>query len=410
MSDTGHSGEIDFEPAGDARALVSRFIDLAVDMRASDLFLTTEDQNVTVSVRHLGAVQPVQRLELNEGRRCMNYIKALAGIDLTERRRPLDGHWKFDRQDGSRVDLRINTIPTLYGEDFALRVLLRDMARRELDQLGLMRQQVNELRGMINNPGGLILVTGPSGSGKTTTLYACLHELNDGTRKINTIEDPIEYAVSGIRQSQTNVSIDLDFPELLRSVLRQTPDVILIGEIRDGVTAQTAIRAANSGHLVLSTLHAPLAAGAVQSMLSLGVNPHFLSTSLRGIITQRLVRTLCSECRVPIDVTDSPMTFDEVKPWLEKGEGETIYAPGGCAKCHRHGYIDRTGVFEVLTVNREIRRLISEHASSRAIQDQAIDDGMIEFRRSGLITVARGVTSMDELLRIMPAEQLGLEG
>src|SRR5207237_1310142 len=192
------------------------------------------------------------------------------------------------------------------------------------------------------------------GAGKTTTLYACLNYLNNGQRKINTIEDPIEYALAGVRQSQVNPRLEVDFPELLRSVLRQAPDVIMVGEVRDPVTAETAVRAANSGHLVLATLHAPVAAGAIQSMLSLGVHPHFLSSSLRGVIAQRLIRTLCPKCKTSFDLTDSVHTFDEVRPWLEPGQGQVLYGPVGCAACRMNGYAGRTGVFELLTVTRPI--------------------------------------------------------
>src|SRR5262249_38476531 len=207
-----------------------------------------------------------------QGRRCTSYIKAMAGMDLAEQRRPLDGRW-VRGEDGvgaGRVDLRVSTIPTLYGEDLAIRLLSCQTQMLMLDQLGMTRRERNELIAMLNLPSGLILVCGPTGSGKTTTLYAGLKYLNNGERKINTIEDPIEYAVTGLRQSQINPKADVGFPELLRSVLRQSPDVILISEIRDAITAEIAIRAASSGHLVLASVHAPSAPGAVQSLLGLG--------------------------------------------------------------------------------------------------------------------------------------------
>jgi type II secretory ATPase GspE/PulE/Tfp pilus assembly ATPase PilB-like protein len=261
---------------------------------------------------------------------------------------------------------------------------------------------------MLHSPGGLILVTGPTASGKTTTMYAGLHYLNDGSRKINTIEDPIEYAVDGIRQSQVNPQIEVDFPELLRSVLRQSPDVIMIGEIRDMVTAQTAVRAANSGHLVLATLHAPTAAGAVQSMLNLGVQPHFFASSLRGVIAQRLVRTLCPKCRVGLDLSEAPMTFDDVRPWLGQYDGRQLFTATGCDQCGKSGYAGRTGVFEVLNVTPTIRRLVNAHAPSKELEQQAVGEGMFEFRRAGLLKVAQGQTNTEEIVRVVPAEYLGL--
>jgi type II secretory ATPase GspE/PulE/Tfp pilus assembly ATPase PilB-like protein len=400
-----------FEPVArgdDATALVDGFINRAENLRASDLFLAVEDGYVSVSVKRLGAMLELDRLNLAEGRRCMNHIKAVAGLDLVERRRPLDGRWIY-RNGARTIDLRISIIPTLYGEDLTMRILNREMSNLPLDDLGMVRHQCGELTSMLAGAGGLILVTGPYGAGRTTTLYACLHHLNDGQRKINTIEDPVEYSVAGLRQSQVNTSIGLDFPDLFRAVLRQSPDVIMIGEIRDPITAQTAIRAANSGHLVLATLHAPVAAAAVQSMLSLGVNAHFLSTSLRGVVTQRLVRVLCPRCKSSLDIEDAPVTFDEIRPWLEPHEGRSLHSAEGCDACNRTGFTDRTGVFEVLPITVRLRKLIAQGATARDIEAEAIKEGMIELRRAGLLKVAQGVTTVDELLRVVPTEYLGLD-
>jgi len=256
---------------------VSRLIDHAVAIQASDLYLTSNENHVAVLARHLGIVRILTVLNLELGRRCLNAIKALAGMDVVEHRRPQDGRWLRHLPSGDKIDLRINTIPTLFGEDFTLRLLVRRPSFVNLENLGMELQDYHQLLNILASPSGLILVTGPTGSGKTTTLYACLGYLNNGLRKINTIEDPVEYAVDGIRQSQVNQQLDVDFPELLRSVLRQAPDIIMVGEIRDPLTAETAVRAANSGHLVLATLHAPIAAGAIQSMLSFGIPHHFLA-------------------------------------------------------------------------------------------------------------------------------------
>jgi type II secretory ATPase GspE/PulE/Tfp pilus assembly ATPase PilB-like protein len=388
---------------------VGRLVDHAARMNVSDLFLVTNESHVAVSGRHLGLLRLLSVMPQEFGRRCMNHIKALAGMDVAERRRPLDGRWIRERKNEPKIDLRINTIPTLYGEDFTLRLLVRDAQLMALEQLGFFRRDYNNLLNLLNSPSGMILVTGPTGSGKTTTLYACLTYLNNGERKINTIEDPIEYAVEGLRQSQINPSVDIDFPDLLRGVLRQAPDVIMLGEIRDSKTAETAVRAANSGHLVLATLHAPIAAGAVQSMLSLGVHPHFLSSSLRGVVAQRLIRTLCPECKISFDLSMAPHTFDEVKQWLEPGQGQNLYVSTGCPKCHRTGYTRRTGVFEVMSVSREVRRLIFEHKPTQEIRQKAIDEGMIEFKQAALLKVARGQTSAEEVLRTVPTEYLGLD-
>ena len=350
---------------------VAGLIDHAARIGASDLFFSYHENHVAVSVRHLGIVRLVTVLATDHGRRCTSYIKAMAGMDLAEQRRPLDGRWvrehdtflfgdddededdpddeddeeiwpelrtKRRRPSGTgagRIDLRVSTIPTLHGEDMAIRLLVGAPQVTVLDQLGMSPRERGELAAMLDIPGGLILVSGPTGSGKTTTLYACLRHLNSGERKIHTIEDPIEYAIPGLRQSQINLKADVGFPELLRSVLRQAPDVILIGEIRDATTAEIAIRAANSGHLVLASVHAPSAPGAVQSLLALGVSPHFLSSSLQGVIAQRLVRTLCPACKAAFDLDEPPRTFDEVRDWLEPHEGRSLHGAADARSASR---------------------------------------------------------------------------
>jgi type II secretory ATPase GspE/PulE/Tfp pilus assembly ATPase PilB-like protein len=342
------------------------------------------------------------------GKRCIGHIKASAGMDVAEKRRPLDGRWLTERN-GQRIDLRISTIPTMYGEDVTLRLLTRDTPLLQLDSLGLSQKEYNELLRLLGGPSGLILVIGPTGAGKTTTLYGCINHLNNGQRKINTIEDPIEYALPGIRQSQINPRLDLDFPDLLRGVLRQAPDVIMVGEIRDVVTAETAVRAANSGHLVLATLHAPIAAGAIQSLLNLGVHPHFLASSLRGVLAQRLVRTLCPDCKVSFDMSLAPHTFEEVRPWLQPGEGQELYAARGCPACGHTGYTARTGVFEVMSIAPDMRRMIFERQPMQVLQKRAIAEGMLELRQAALLAVARGLTTSEEVLRVIPTEFLGID-
>lgn len=387
-------------------AAVGRLIGYAVMLPASDVFFNTNERDVTVSVRQMGIVHQIAAMTPDQGRRLISHIKALAGMDVNEHRRPLDGRWIHKGDDGTTVDLRINQIPTLYGADLALRILSRDRNLFTLDRLGMEPQQRQTLDGLLESPSGLILVTGPTGSGKTATLYACLMKLNDGRKKINTIEDPVEFAIEGLRQSQVHPQIDVGWAELLKNVLRQSPDVIMIGEVRDPETADTAVRAANSGHLVFATIHAPVAAGAVQSMRSLGVHPHFLSTALRGVISQRLVRTLCPECRVSFDLSYAPHTFDEVRPWLGPNEGNVLYAPKGCPACQMVGYNGRTGVFEVMPITRPLRQLIGDGAPTREIRKQALNEKMLEFRQSALLKVAQGITSTEEVFRVIPSEHL----
>jgi len=380
----------------------------AVDLAASDLFLLSEENTLKVGVRNMGRFEQISVVSKEQGRHLLNYLKSSAGIDIADRRRPQEGRWIFEHEHGT-IDLRLNVIPSIWGEDLTARVLDRKFGLRALDVLGLARAEYNKLTTMLASPSGLILVTGPAGTGKTTTLYACLSHLNTGTRKINTIEDPIEYAVAGLRQSQVQSKVGVDFPELLKNILRQAPDVIMIGEIRDEETASTAVRAANSGHLVLATLHSPVAAGAVQSMRALHANPYFLSSSLLGVLAQRLVRRLCAKCRVAYDISESPETFAEIKPLLEPGLGGFIYGPGGCEECRHQGYSGRIGVFELMTFNRQVRKLILDSRPIEELQQAAIAAGMVEFRRAAMLKVAQGITSTEEVLRELPAEYLGLE-
>jgi type II secretory ATPase GspE/PulE/Tfp pilus assembly ATPase PilB-like protein len=401
-------------------AAVSQLVQHAVAAGASDLFFNAADNHYTVQMRHLGIVRPLSILPSDHARRCLSHIKAQASMDTTEKRRPLDGRWIFKlpqqansdeaapaRRSG--VDLRINLIPTLHGEDASMRLLPQDHVQYVLEDLGMTSGQLEQYRQMYQNPSGLVLITGPTGSGKTATLYSTLMRLNDGTRKINTIEDPIEYSIHGLHQSQVNPAIDLGFSELLRSVLRQSPDVIMIGEIRDQETAKIAVHAANSGVLVFATLHAPAAPSAIASLRSLGAHPHFLASCLRGVVAQRLVRTLCPKCRVSFDLGEAPHTFDEVKSLLTQGEGNTLFASQGCDACGQSGYAGRVGVFEVMPVTPSIRDLISEGSTSADIREEAVNQGMLQFRQAALLKVAQGQTCTEEVFRVIPTEHLLLE-
>lgn len=394
---------------------VARVIDHAVNLQASDLFILANEDFYAVSVRHLGLIRPVSIVGKEQGKQFTQHIKAAAGMDVAEHRHPADGRWIYERaatdddsdepnEDAAVVDLRLSTIPTLHGEDMVVRLLSRDFGLFGMDELGFADDELASVQMMLDSPGGLILCCGPTGSGKTATLYAALRQLHDGTRKINTIEDPIEFAIEGFRQSQANHLTGLTFSDLLKGVLRQSPDIIMIGEIRDKETATTAVRAANSGHLVLSTIHAPVAAAAIESMRSLGVNNHFLATALRGVISQRLVRTLDPERRVEYDISHAPEIFEPIQHLLKDGEGKTFYAPG--AGEGHSGYSGRTGVYEVMAMTTKLRDLVAQGADTNAIRDQALADGMRDFKSNALLKVARGVTAIEEVFRVIPAEYL----
>lgn len=383
--------------------LVSLLVNHAAQLHVSDLFLSCNENDVTASVRHLGIVQKMAQLPVDLGLRCIAHIRAMARLKFGEKRHPQDGRWVVRLSDGTYLDMRLNTIPTLYGESLAMRLLDRDSHLRKIDSLGFVGPQLGTLMSMLHSNSGLFLVTGPTGCGKTTTLYACLHHLNNGHRKIHTIEDPIEYAVPGLHQTQVDqmtISGGADFSEMLRGIMRQGPDVIMIGEVRDRATAETAVRAANSGQLMFATLHSATAAGAIQSLLSFGVSPYFLCTSILAVIGQRLMRTLSQRTRRPMDLSIQPHIFDEIRPWLELGEGTSAFAAGDGPD---GGYDGRTGVFEIMSLTPALRTMILESRPAVEIQQKALEEGMIDFRRASLMKVAQGITTFDEMQRILPS-------
>jgi type II secretory ATPase GspE/PulE/Tfp pilus assembly ATPase PilB-like protein len=364
-----------------------------------------EDSSYHVTIRRMGTMETIAVVPKELGVLMVNLVKSNAGMDLAEKRRPLDGRWHHE-VNGQTIHFRINSIGTLHGEDVTLRLLNRRSGLLSMERLGLIPSQLADIRGMLASSGGLILVTGPTGGGKTTTLYACLQQLNDGTRKINTLEDPIEYALPGVRQSQVNPRMGLSFSELLRGTLRQNPDVIMVGEIRDEETATTAVRAANSGHLVISTLHAPMATSAVHALLAYNVHPFFLANSLLGVVAQRLVRVLSDKTRIAYDISHAPETFSEVKSLLAPGQGHVIYGPDAADPHAHQGYTAQTGLFEVLPVNQELREMVAAARPSSELRKRAIELGMLDFHRAGLLKVAQGVTSIEEVVRNLPNESL----
>jgi type II secretory ATPase GspE/PulE/Tfp pilus assembly ATPase PilB-like protein len=397
--------KIDEEKPTNPEWLVTDLVEYAIVAGASDLFFATNQDDVEVTMRHLGIIRLVTRLTIVNGVRCMAYIRGAANMKFAEKKHPQDGRWIFKRPGGPAVDMRLSTMPTLYGESMAMRILHRDSHLTRLEGLGFHPTQIGAVESLLHSPGGLILVTGPTGSGKTTTLYAGMHYLNNGRRKIHTIEDPIEYAVPGLRQTQVDDASGAGFAEMLRAVLRQGPDVVMIGEVRDKSTAETAVRAANSGQLVFATLHAPVAASAVHSMLGMGISPYLLCSSLLGVIGQRLVRVLNPKTRMPIDLSDAPETFAEIRPWLEdESDGKTVYMAAGPVEngTGTDSYEGRTGVFEVLLSSPGLRKIITEQKSASAIAQKAIEEGMLDFRRAALLKVAKGITSFDEMQRAVP--------
>ena len=390
---------------------VHRLLERAIELRASDLFLVTNAQHVAVQVRLRGQIEQLCILDSDQGRRYIAHIRHMAGMDVSDFRKPHDGRWIYDADErDADVDLRINVVPTLHGEDMAIRLLDRECNLLTLDRLGMTARQLDVYRNMLQQPGGMILLTGPTGSGKTVTLYASLTHLNDGHRKIHTIEDPIEYAIDGLRQSAVNNAIDLESAELLRGVLRQAPDVVMVGEARDEQTAQTAAWAANCGVLVLSTIHAPSAAGAVQSLRGFGISGPTIAGSLRGAMSQRLVRTLCPSCQELSEgghTADVQRMMEEIKAFLPTANAAARYIARGCEHCHHTGYAGLSAVYEIMPVTDAIRDMCVDGHSTREMHAKAVAEGMLTLRQAALLKVAQGRTTMEEVRRVVP--DIGVE-
>ncbi len=375
---------------------VNRLIADAVDQRASDIHLEPGEDALLVRLRVDGMLRETQRLPAALKTSVIARIKVMAGLDIAERRLPQDGRLRLAVR-GHDIDLRVATAPSIEGESVVLRILDRAGLALDLTALGFDDALAGQLREAIHKPHGIVLVTGPTGSGKTTTLYAALAELNRVERKLLTVEDPIEYRLSGVIQTQVHPAIGFTFASALRSFLRQDPDVIMVGEIRDSETARIAVQAALTGHMILSTLHTNTAAGAVTRLLDMGTEPFLLGSVLTGVLAQRLVRRLCMVCREPV-ATDKP---------LRKATGikvDTIYRPRGCPSCSGTGYAGRVAVFEYLPVTDEIARLIVKNANTHQIEDAAHEAGHRSLVHDGYAKVAAGLTSVAEVLRVGSGE------
>ncbi|MDR3233071.1 MAG: GspE/PulE family protein [Planctomycetaceae bacterium] len=362
----------------------------ALKAGASDFFFTPREETVDIAIRSMGLLRPWGQITRDFGLRLIAHLKVTANMDILRSFHPQDGRIRFRLKNSGSIDLRLATLPTIEGEDMTLRILdSRNMLT--VEDIGFHRTNYKRLYDIASQPGGLILVTGPTGMGKTTTLYAVLKHLNDGTRKIHTLEDPIEYTLDGLHQSQINLSRGVDFPDLLRGILRQSPDVIMVGEIRDNVTADIVVRAANSGQLVLATSHARSTVEACEAMLFLGVQPQFFASCLLGVVTQRLVRKLCPQCKLSLHG--------------EHDDGQKqMYVPCGCPDCNHSGYKGRIAVGEVLKVSQDLEKMIREGASMYQIHQRAVDEGMVDLRTDAQDKLEQGLTSVDEILRAVPGQ------
>jgi type II secretory ATPase GspE/PulE/Tfp pilus assembly ATPase PilB-like protein len=323
-------------------------------------------------------------------------IKIMAELNIAERRLPQDGRIRVNLH-GRRVDIRVSTMPTVHGESIVMRLLDRSSVFMPLDGLGFGAAMLKRFEGLIRRPHGIVLVTGPTGSGKTTTLYGALDKINSSDRKIITVEDPVEYQLKGVNQITVKPKIGLSFATGLRHIVRQDPDVILVGEIRDLETAEIAIQAALTGHLVFSTLHTNDAPGAITRLQDMGVEPYLVASVLEGVMAQRLVRRICTACRI----TDEPSAADLDALGIEKPiTPASLFRGKGCDQCRGTGYRGRTGIYELFAISEEIRSLILRRAPSRDIRRHAIDEGMVTLRLDGWAKACAGVTTIEEILRV----------
>ncbi len=387
--------------------LVDALITEAVKTRASDIHVEPMKDRVRVRYRIDGVCQLREDLRKQLQSRVIARLKIMAGMDIAEKRLPQDGRIRMN-VDGTDIDFRVSALPGYHGESLVLRILRPDSVRIGIQHMGFEEDDYLRFRRIISRPNGIFLVTGPTGSGKTTTLYGALLELNTPDRKIITAEDPVEYNFAGINQCQVKEQIGLTFPKILRSMLRQAPNIILVGEIRDREAAEIAIQAALTGHLVFSTLHTNDAPSAITRLIDMGVKPFLVASSIQAIMAQRLIRVLCEQCKQVNDHPDpkflSLLGFSEAQL-----AGRAIYKAVGCEACHKTGYHGRTGIFELMSMNSELRELAFKRASTSAIRKAARATGMKMLLDDGKIKVLNGVTTPEEIARVTQVEGIATE-
>ncbi len=377
--------------------LVNLLIARAVEARASDIHIEPMNGELLVRYRIDGELQDVESPPARFAAAIVSRVKIMASLNIAERRIAQDGRIRFAVR-GKDIDFRVSTIATIHGESVVLRILDRGNLKLDFEALGFDEDVTQAIRDLLERPFGIMLVTGPTGSGKTTTLYTGLLELNTRQRKILTIEDPVEYQLAGVNQAQVKPQIGLTFAGALRSFLRQDPDVMMVGEIRDLETAQVAVQAALTGHVILSTLHTNDAASAITRLLDMGVEDFLLTSTINGVVSQRLVRSLCEHCREPYDAMPELCARMQIAPRAD-GRPTTLYRAKGCAQCSGTGYFGRSSIVEVLTMSDAIRQLILSRADTGAIRRQAIAGGMRTMHLHGMKKALAGLTSVEEILR-----------
>jgi len=377
--------------------LVNRLIFNAVEQRASDIHFEPFETEFKARYRIDGVLHDVEAPPKRLQAAIISRVKIMAKLDIAERRLPQDGRIKLKIAD-KEIDFRISTIPTLFGESLVMRILDRETLILDLEKLGFPEDIYEKYTELVSQPYGMVLVTGPTGSGKTSTLYTTLAKINAPENKIITLEEPVEYQLSGVNQIQVNPKIGMTFANGLRSIVRQDPDIILVGEIRDRETAEIAIQSALTGHLLFSTLHTNDAAGAVTRLLDMGVESFLLSSTLLGVLAQRLVRVICPHCKAPAKPDKKLLDSMGVSP--EEASGITFFSGKGCEECRYTGFKGRTAIFEYLPVDDEVRREITSRSSTERIKDIAMKKGFLTLRQDGWRKVKKGVTTIAEVLKV----------
>ena len=396
-NETGHD-VLDLANEAPIIKLVNLMITEALKERASDIHVEPSEEGVTVRYRIDGllynALSPPKRYQ----QAIISRIKIMANLNIAENRLPQDGRIKvkYGTQD---VDIRVSIVPSVAGERVVLRLLVKDEKRYDLAKLGMPNDLLEPYRNILKTPHGIVLVSGPTGSGKTTTLYASIMELNTPEKNILTIEDPVEYRIQGISQMQVNPRISLTFASGLRSILRQDPEIIMVGEIRDRETAEIAIQAAMTGHLVFSTIHTNDSASGIVRLLDMGIEPYLIASTVVAILSQRLVRVLCASCGAPVSIDRKVLEEERIDPSLF--EGRTVYKPVGCAKCQSTGFRDRIGIYEMIKMDDSVRSMVIEKRDASAIRERCIEAGFKTMLEDGVDKVLQGITTLDEVLRVI---------
>lgn len=377
--------------------LVNRLIFNAVELKASDIHFEPFEKEFKARYRIDGVLHDVESPPRRLQAAIISRVKIMAKLDIAERRLPQDGRIQLKIAD-KEIDFRVSTIPTLFGESLVMRILDRDTLILDLEKLGFPEEIFEDYNRLVTQPYGMVLVTGPTGSGKTSTLYTTLAKINSPENKIITLEEPVEYQLSGVNQIQVQPKIGMTFASGLRSIVRQDPDIILVGEIRDRETAEIAIQSALTGHLLFSTLHTNDAAGAITRLLDMGVENFLLSSTLLGVLAQRLVRVICPFCKEPTSPEEKLLKSMQVTP--EEVREIRFFAGRGCEECRYTGFKGRTAIFEYLPVDDDIRREITNKSSTERIKDVALGKGLITLRQDGWRKVRKGITTIPEVLRV----------